>query len=74
MTARLDQVPRSLEQMTVPPGGRTQLICKRWPDCLCGDDCIDLAPAESPMARRILNGLMLAVAAIGAGLVYVGLH
>ncbi|WP_292585165.1 hypothetical protein [Mesorhizobium sp.] len=49
-------------------------ICRRWPDCLCGDGCIDVRPAESKAARRILIGLMIATALVGVGLLYVGLR
>jgi hypothetical protein len=48
-------------------------VCRRWPDCLCGDGCIDERPAESKSARRILVGLMIVTALIGVGLLCVGL-
>ncbi|WP_292492487.1 hypothetical protein [Mesorhizobium sp.] len=49
-------------------------VCCRWPDCLCGDGCIDNRPAETKAARRILIGLMIATAALGVGLLYMGLR
>ena len=49
-------------------------VCRRWPDCLCGDDCIDNRPAESKSAGRILIALMVATALIGVGLLYAGLR
>ncbi len=54
--------------------GKVLFICRRWPDCLCRDDCIDDRPAESKAARRIQIALMIATALIGVGLLYVGLR
>ncbi|UCI23716.1 hypothetical protein [Mesorhizobium sp. B2-8-5] len=47
-----------------PADAGTVIRCSNFPECMCGEDCID-RPAESPIARRILIGLMIAVAAIG---------
>lgn len=65
--------PPKLSRVSVPPHGRQQLICARWPDCQCGDDCIDILPARSPAVRRILAVMLVAVALIIAGLVHAGL-
>ncbi|RWO29616.1 MAG: hypothetical protein EOS10_22505 [Mesorhizobium sp.] len=81
MNARLSQIPRrfipvappKLSRVSVPPHGGVHLICARWPDCQCGDDCIDILPARSPAVRRILAAMLVAVALIIAGLVYAGL-
>lgn len=82
MNARLSQIPRrfvpvaapKLSQMSVPPHGKVQRICARWPDCQCGDDCIDVISARSPVVRVILVAMLIAVALIGAGLFYAGLR
>ncbi|MBZ9985706.1 hypothetical protein LB572_01200 [Mesorhizobium sp. BH1-1-5] len=56
-----------------PADGRIIIRCSNFPECMCGEDCID-RPAESPAARRILIALMIATAALGVGLLYVGLR
>lgn len=63
---------RTFEPLTVPPDGKVQVVCENYPECMCGDDCIDRT--ESPRARLILKGLMLAVAVLGIVLIYVGLR
>lgn len=72
MNPRLNLTPHR-EIITIPPHGKAVLRCQNFPECQCGDDCTALAPTESPAARRILFALMIAVGAIGAGLLYVGL-
>lgn len=62
------------DYIVVPPHGKAQIVCLRWPECMCGDDCIDSKPARSKLADFILIGLMVATALIGAGLLYVGLR
>jgi hypothetical protein len=54
--------------------GKVLFICHRWPDCLCGDDCVDDKPADSKTTRIVLIGLMIATAFIGVGLLFVGLR
>lgn len=56
-----------------PADERIVIRCSNFPECMCGEDCID-RPAESPAARRILIGLMIATAALGIGLLYAGLR
>ena len=56
-----------------PADGRIVIRCNNFPECRCGDDCIE-RPTDSPVARRILVGGMIALAAIGAGLLYAGLR
>jgi hypothetical protein len=66
------QHPIDYERITIPPHGGTRIVCLNWPDCGCGDDCTDLARAESPRVVLCLFALMIAVAAIGAGLLIAG--
>lgn len=56
-----------------PAAGRVVIRCGNFPECMCGEDCVDRR-TESPAARRILIGLMIAIAALGVGLLYVGLR
>ncbi|RWF78259.1 MAG: hypothetical protein EOS26_05835 [Mesorhizobium sp.] len=72
--APLDHIERmfDLEPITIPPNGKQVVVCRRWPECMCGDGCLDLRIETEP-ARYILVGLMIAVALIGAGLLYAGL-
>jgi len=79
MKARLEQSSRE-RHVDLPTGysfapadGRIVIRCSNFPECMCGEECID-RPAESPAARRILIGLMIATAALGVGLLYVGLR
>jgi hypothetical protein len=60
------------ETINLPPDGKPQVVCHLYPECFCGDDCPNRV-AESLVARRILFGLMIAVAVIGTGLVIAGL-
>ncbi|RWC29814.1 MAG: hypothetical protein EOS70_23255 [Mesorhizobium sp.] len=73
--APLDYIERMFdaEPITIPPNGKQVVVCRRWPDCGCGDGCLDLR-IESQLARYILVGLMIAVALVGAGLLYAGLR
>ncbi|OBQ72363.1 hypothetical protein [Mesorhizobium loti] len=66
--------PLDYERIAIPPHGAVRIVCHNWPTCGCGGDCTQLVPEESPRARRILIGLMIAVAVIGAGLLYAGLR
>ena len=52
--------------------GKVLSVCNRWPDCLCGDDCVDERPIESKAAGYLLAGLMIATTLIGIGLLCVG--
>ncbi|RWO90881.1 hypothetical protein [Mesorhizobium sp.] len=61
-----------LERITVPPFSEEIVICESWPHCDCVGDCPDAI--RSPVVRRILIGMMAAVALIGAGLIYVGVR
>lgn len=65
------ELPAGLE--FAPADERTVIRCSNFPECMCGEDCID-RPAESPAARRILIALMFATAALGVGLLYAGLR
>lgn len=71
MDTRLDP---HREIITVPPNGKPIVRCPNFPECMCGDDCIDAFPADPAIVRRVLFVLMLAVALIGAGLLYAGLR
>lgn len=66
--------PLDYERIGIPPHGKAVLRCQIFPECRCGDDCTSLAPEESPRARRLLFAGMIAVATIGAGLLYAGLR
>ncbi|TPM41573.1 hypothetical protein [Mesorhizobium sp. B2-3-4] len=66
--------PLDYERIAIPPHGGVRIVCHNWPSCGCGDDCTQQSPEDSPFARRVLLALMIAVALIGAGLVYVGLR
>lgn len=68
------QHPLDYERITIPPHGTVRIVCHNWPTCGCGDDCTNRPAAEWPTARRILNGLIAAVAIIGAGLLIAGLR
>ncbi|TIM24744.1 MAG: hypothetical protein E5Y74_00675 [Mesorhizobium sp.] len=63
------QHPLDYERITIPPHGTVRIVCHNWPTCGCGDDCTNRTE-ESPAARRILLGLMIAVAAIGVVLLW----
>ncbi|MER8540294.1 hypothetical protein NKH17_12645 [Mesorhizobium sp. M1334] len=72
MNARLNRTPPR-ELISVPPHSNKQLICDQWPECMCRGDCPD-DTVRSPVASGILALLMIAVAMIVAGLLYVGLR
>lgn len=65
------ELPAGLE--IAPADERVVIRCSNFPECRCGEDCID-RPAESPTARRILIALMIATAALGVGLLYMGMR
>lgn len=50
---------RILSTVAVPPDGRLQIVCQNFPECMCGEDCIDRTPAESLVALWVLFGLMI---------------
>lgn len=62
-----------LEPITIPPDGKPIMVCQAWPGCGCSDNCIDLR-GEADISRWIAAGMMIAVAVIGAGLLYVGVR
>ncbi|TPM92695.1 hypothetical protein [Mesorhizobium sp. B2-1-3A] len=67
--------PLDYERIAITGGdGAVRIVCHNWPTCGCGDDCTQQSPEDSPFARRILLALMIAVALIGAGLVYAGMR
>ncbi|MCF6111965.1 hypothetical protein [Mesorhizobium muleiense] len=66
--APLDHIERMFD-MERPQKDRR--VCRHFPGCLCGDDCIE---PESPSAGRVQIILMLATALVGAGLLYAGLR
>jgi predicted nucleic acid-binding Zn ribbon protein len=74
MVHPLDYRPVNSPFPIPPPPGAVRIVCHNWPTCGCSDDCTQRIPEESPRARRILIGLMIAVAVIGAGLLYAGLR
>jgi hypothetical protein len=66
-------LPAGYEFIMAPDERAPVLRCPNFPDCACGDDCHQLnLVEESPLARLVLNGLIIAVALIGAGLLFVG--
>ncbi|MCV3209638.1 hypothetical protein OHD62_17490 [Mesorhizobium sp. YC-39] len=54
-----------LEPMSVPPDGSMRLVCHRFPECMCGDDCAE-AGQERERAHGVLIALMVATLTIGA--------
>ncbi|RWQ12379.1 hypothetical protein [Mesorhizobium sp.] len=72
MKAPLDHVARGYDRICVPPDGKPKLVCSYWPECMCGDDCIERKGALRVRALLILCSAATAV--IGAGLLYARLR
>lgn len=60
------------ERITIPPNYDEITVCKLWPECQCGDGCAALTAAEKATADRLVKGLIVAVAVVGAVLLYLG--
>ena len=60
--------------VTIPPGNKTARACAGWPDCDCHGDCETIVLGPTPAERRILFGVLILVAVVGAILIWLGLR
>ncbi|MBN9274227.1 MAG: hypothetical protein J0J15_29040, partial [Mesorhizobium sp.] len=60
--------------VTIPPGNKTVRVCAGWPDCDCHGDCETIVLGPTPAERRILFGVLILVAVVGAILIWLGLR
>ncbi|TJV23005.1 MAG: hypothetical protein E5Y04_23730 [Mesorhizobium sp.] len=51
---------------------KPRVRCPNFPECRCGDDCTDRS--DTRMLRLLFGLFITGTVAIGAGLIYVGLH
>lgn len=65
---------RPLEEVAVPPGTETHLVCDDWPECQCDGDCSDPPGSASPGWIRLAWPLLISLALAGAWIAIIGGH
>jgi hypothetical protein len=72
MSAPLDHVAIGHDRICVPPDGKPRIVCQLWPECMCAQDCADLADART--VHRLLGAFLGAVLVIAGGLIFWGMQ